>query len=177
MEDQLKERQKEIDIEKQQKVQLELILEKMQQKLVVGGKALEETEKERAKQVRDIQLALEKQKQKEHELFEEKKQKEEEVLMVEKQYKSAQEEIEENRKIIKQLRERYKAALEEIEDIKKENQNQDEDNLITIRNQSSEIEFFKELVKNLLKPEELSQIKAKSTHMEEGWKIPPFVLK
>jgi hypothetical protein len=118
MEDQLKERQKEVEIEKQQKAQLELILEKMQQKLVVGGKALEETEKEKAKQIRDIQLKLEKQKQIEQELFEEKKKKEEEMLMVEKQYKSAQEEIEDNRKIIKQLRERYTAALQEISDIK-----------------------------------------------------------
>ena len=59
---------------------------------------------------------------------------------------------------------KYKAALEEIEDIKKENQSQDEDSLITTRSQASEREFFKELVKILLKPEEISRIKAKSSH-------------
>lgn len=60
----------------------------MEHKLVVGGKALEEKEKDKAKEIRKFQLELEKQKQVEKQLFEEKKQKEEEVLMVEHQYKS-----------------------------------------------------------------------------------------
>lgn len=178
IEDQLKERQKEIEIEKQQKAQLEQILNKMQQKLVIGGQALEEKEKEKAAEVRRMQLEIEQQRQKEKELFEEKQRQEEEMLMVEKQYKSLQDEVEGNRNVIKELRSRYKSALQEIEDLKRENQDANEDNLITIREQESEIEFYQKLVKNLLKPEELAQIKAKSSHNEDGgWKIPPFVLK
>jgi len=177
IEDKLKEQQKEVEIEKQQKAQLENILSKMQQKLVVGGKALEEKEKDRAKEVREMQLKLEKQKQVEKQLFKQKQQQEEEKLMVEQQYHDLQEEVDDNRKIIKELRNRYKAALSEIDDIKKENQDNNEDNLITIRDQGSEIEFYQKLVKNLLKPEEVSQIKAKSKQLEDGWSIPPFVLK
>jgi myosin heavy subunit len=177
IEDKLKEQQKEVEIEKQQKAQLENILQKMQQKLVIGGKALEETEKERAKQVREMQLKLEKQKKIEQELFQQKKEQEEEKLMVERQYKDLQEEVDENRKIIKELRMRYVAAIQEIEDIKKENQDNNEDNLITIREQASEIEFYQKLVKNLLKPEEVVQIKARSKHYDDGWTVPPFVLK
>lgn len=99
----------------------------MEQKLVIGGQALEDKEKDKAKEIRMYQLELEKQKQVEQKLFEENKKKEEEVLMVEHQYKSIksllfillldlQDEVDENRKIIKQLRNRYKGALQEIED-------------------------------------------------------------
>ena len=176
-EEKLQERQKEIEIEKQQKNQLEKLLGKMQQKLVVGGKALEEKEKDRAKEVREMQLKLEKQRQKEVQLFEETKKKEEEMIMVERQYQDLQEEVVENRKIIKELRTRYKAALQEIEDSRKENQDGNEENLITIREQASEIDFYEKLVKNLLKPEEVQQVRVKSKHEENGWKIAPFVLK
>lgn len=177
IEDQLKEQQKEVEIEKQQKKQLENLLSQMQQKLVFGGKALEEKEKIRAKEVREIQLKLEKQKQKEHELFEENKKQEEEMLMKEQQYLDLQEEVNANRNILKELRSRYKAALQEIQDLKNENQDVNEDNLVTIRDQAGEIEFYQKLVKNLLKPEELSQVRARSQHLEDGWIVPPFVLK
>lgn len=177
IEDQLKEQQKEVEIEKEQKKQLEKLLSQMQQKLVVGGKALEEKEKIRAKEVREIQLKLEKQKQKEKELFEENKKQEEEMLMKEQQYLDLQEEVNANRNILKELRTRYKAALQEIQDLKNENQDVNEDNLVTIREQAGEIEFYQKLVKNLLKPEELSQIRARSQHLEDGWIVPPFVLK
>lgn len=149
----------------------------MQKKLVFGGKALEEKEKLRAKEIREMQLKIEEQQQKEKELFEETQRKKEEMLMAERQYKDLQEEVLENRKIIKELRTRYKAALQEIEDIRLENQDVNEENLITIRDQASEIEFFEKLIKNLLKPEEISLIRAKSKHQESGWKIAPFILK
>lgn len=42
--------------------------------------------------------------------MEDKRKKEEEVLLVEKQYKNLQEEVEDMRTIIKKLREKYKAA-------------------------------------------------------------------
>lgn len=47
-----------------------------------------------------------------------------------------------------------------------------------IREQKSEIEFYQKLVKNLLKQEEIDQIRARSQNLEDsGWQIPPFVLK
>jgi len=177
MEDQLKEQQKAVEIEKRQKAQLENLLSKMQQKLVVGGKALEEKEKIRAKELREMQLKIDEQQHKEKVLFEETKKKEEEMLMAERKYEDLQEEVDDNRKIIKELRARYKAALQEIDDIRKENQDGNEENLVTIREQANEIDFYQKLVKNLLKPNEVSMIKAKSKNTDNGWKIAPFILK
>jgi flagellin-specific chaperone FliS len=50
-------------------------------------------------------------------LLEEKRKKEEEMLLVEKNYKNLQEEVDELRVIIRQLREKYKQAQIEIQDL------------------------------------------------------------
>ena len=47
----------------------------------------------------------------------------EEKLFYEKQYNDIQEEVEENREVIKELRKRYKGALNEIKDLEYENEN------------------------------------------------------
>ena len=74
------------------------ILEKCS-KISVGGEDLEKQRK-KSREVRDMQLALE---NKRARIVWGKVQNKEEILTVEKQCKSAQEEIEENRKIFKQL--------------------------------------------------------------------------
>lgn len=43
------------------------------------------------------------------------------MLLVERQYKNLQEEVDDMRNIIKKLREKYKAAQTEIEDLQREN--------------------------------------------------------
>ena len=55
------------------------------------------------------------------------------MLLVEKNYKSLQEEVDELREIIKKLREKYKSAQIEIEDLQHESQFNKEDLLETIR--------------------------------------------
>ena len=57
-----------------------------------------------------MQLQLRNQKKKEKQLLEEKRQKEEDLLLVEKHYKSLQDEVEDMRSIIKKLREKYRAS-------------------------------------------------------------------
>ena len=47
--------------------------------------------------------------------------KEEDLLLVEKHYKSLQDEVDDMRGIIKKFRVKYRAAENEIEDIKREN--------------------------------------------------------
>jgi hypothetical protein len=54
-------------------------------------------------------------------LLEEKRKKEEDLLLVEKHYKSLQDEVEDMRNIIKKLRDKYRAAQIEIEDLEREN--------------------------------------------------------
>ena len=52
----------------------------------------------------------------------EKQKKDEEMLMVEKQYKSLQEEVDEQRQVIKQLRVKYQQASSEVKDLEHEHQ-------------------------------------------------------
>jgi hypothetical protein len=53
-------------------------------------------------------------------LLKEKMKKEEEMLTVTKNYKSLQEEVDEQREVIKQLRLKYKQATEEVKDLEHE---------------------------------------------------------
>jgi len=57
-----------------------------------------------------MQLQLRNQKKKEKQLQEDKRKKEEDLLLVEKHYKSLQDEVEDMRNIIKKLREKYRAS-------------------------------------------------------------------
>lgn len=58
----------------------------MENKLVHGGEALEEKEREKQRAYREFQLKIRKQKKKEKKLLEEKKKQEEDMLMAEKHY-------------------------------------------------------------------------------------------
>lgn len=71
------------------------MLKDIEAKLVTGGHALEEKEREQAQKYRDFQIKLKQQKKKEKQLLIDKKKKEEDLLLVEKSYKSLQEEVEE----------------------------------------------------------------------------------
>jgi hypothetical protein len=86
------------------------MLKDLEKQMVQGGQALEEKEREAAQKYREMQLKLKKQKKKEKQLLKEKMKKEEEMLNVEKNYKSLQEEVDEQREVIKQFRIKYKQA-------------------------------------------------------------------
>ena len=104
--------------------------------------------------------------------------KEEEVLLVEKQYKSLQEEVDELRNIAKTLRQRYKAAQIEIEDLQRENQYNKEELLDTIRENEKDLKFANNVIKIAMSNQELEKIKAKS-HWDENkgeWRVPLFYL-
>ena len=80
----------------------------MEDQLVTGGQALEDKDKEYAKEQRRLQLELEEEQKKQAELLAEKQRAEEEMLEKDKQYNSLQEEVEAQRKIIKRLRQKYR---------------------------------------------------------------------
>ena len=73
--------------EQDQKKKLETVLADLQTKLVTGGNALAEKEKEQAEKYRKFQKKLKAQKQREEQLLKEKLLKEEEVLLVQQTYK------------------------------------------------------------------------------------------
>lgn len=106
-----------------------------------------------------------------------KKKKEEDLLLVEKSYKSLQEEVEEQRKVIDILRTKYKQASSEVKDIEHEHQIQKEQLLDSIRDQDLDLKFFKKVTKMLLKDEEIAKLRLKSQYEDDDWIVPAFLLK
>jgi kinesin family protein 3/17 len=151
----------------------------MEERLVVGGNALEEREKQQAQIQRKWQLELEVEKKKQQELLEEKQRQEDALLEKEKHYNNLQEEVEDCRKIIKKLKQKNKVQAQELKDFHKENIEKNEELLDTVREQSKEIDFLNQLVSYLLNEEQLFKIKEKTNWNEEQqkWKLPPFQLK
>lgn len=101
-------------MEQKEKNQLEMMINQMEQKLVSGGNALEEKEREAAQKYRDFQKKLKKQRKKQQELEDERKRKEDELINVQKQYQNLEDEVDDNRKVIKLLKSKYQDALNEI---------------------------------------------------------------
>lgn len=151
----------------------------MEERLVIGGNALEEKEKEQAQAQRKWQLELEVEKKKQQELLEEKARQEEELLQKEHHYNNLQEEVEDCRKIIKKLKQKNKVLTQELKDIENENVEKNEELLDTVREQGKEINFLNQVVSYLLTEEQLFKIKEKTNWSEENqkWKLPPFQIK
>lgn len=72
--------------------------------------------------------------------------KEEQMILVEKDYKSLQEEVDEQWKLMKILWTKYKEAVDEIKDLSNEHFKEKEFLLETIRDLEKDSEFFKTLV-------------------------------
>lgn len=146
----------------------------MEKKLVQRDHGLDDKERNKAKKLRKVQLALKKQKEQQQILMEQKLKEEEEKLFYEKQYKSQQEQFEENSKILNELRIRYKGALQEIKDLEEEHQNDHADLVNTVRDQQHELMLMKGMLKMILKDYEIDKIRHRSSFDEEKqeWDIP-----
>lgn len=81
--------------------------------------------------------------------------------------------------IIKKLKLKYDQALNEIKDLQSENVGEKEDLMIQLRQQEYDVKFYKSLVQNVMKDNEIAKLKAKSV-WDDGindWVIPAFLLK
>lgn len=101
------------------------------------------------------------------------------MILVEQNYKDAQEEAENLRDLVAKLRKKYKAALEEIQDLDKEHESQREDLFETIRQQEKELKLLNKINDIMLTPQEFYKIKSKSKYNEDKatWKVPMFIVK
>ena len=155
LERELREREEEVQAHAAEKQNLQKLIEQLEHKVVFGGHALEEKEREEAKKERELKLRLKRQKKKEKALISEKLRKEEEILMVSKHYQSLQEEVEDMREVMDKLRERYRSSLNEIRDLQEEHERGREDVLETIREQEREAMLQAEILGKVFYPEEL----------------------
>jgi septal ring factor EnvC (AmiA/AmiB activator) len=109
----------------------------------------------------------------------EKEQQEADLLEKEKHYNNLQEEVEDCRKIVKKLKQKNKTYQNELKDINRENLDQNQELIGTVREQSKELDFLSQLVSYLVTDEHMYKIKEKTDFDEETgkWKLVPFQLK
>jgi len=94
-------------------------------------------------------------------------------------YNSLQEEVEEQRKIIKKLRQKYKQAESELSAVTRDQDDARLDLTDTIREQEKDLDFLNAIVSMMLKEGEMYRLKEKIEYdFEVGkWKVPPFLIK
>ena len=175
---QLKEKEKEFISEVEQRAKMEEMITKLEEQLVVGGREIEEREKEQARKQREMQEQLRKQRQKEKRLLEEQQKKEAEIQEVEHNYLSVQEELLMKNKAVEDLSGKYQAAKAEIEDLHKEHQGEKETLLDTIREQTQELELYRRIIDIMMSEGELDKVKSKATWDDElnTWNVPLFLV-
>ena len=168
----------ELEEENTDKVYLESMIKEIETKLVVGGEEMDIAEKERLKAQRQYRKKLKIQKKKEKRLIEEKKKKEEEIMDIEKRYMNAQEELEDLRKHVKELRVKYKNSMIEIKNLNHEFEDEKENLYEDLREQTVENDFLIGLLEIALPIQQLEAVKQKSTFddINKKWIIPEFTV-
>ena len=116
----LQAKEEKLRIEAREKENLEALIRDMEKKLVNGGQALEEKEKEQSKVYREYQKKLKIERKKQKQLLQENRKKEEVFMQVESGYKDLQEQVNDQKVMIEKLKVKYQAALQEIKDVEKE---------------------------------------------------------
>ena len=116
----LQAKEEKLRIEAREKENLEALIRDMEKKLVNGGQALEEKEKEQNKVYREYQKKLKIERKKQKQLLQENRKKEEVFMQVESGYKDLQEQVNDQKVMIEKLKVKYQAALQEIKDVEKE---------------------------------------------------------
>jgi len=182
-ENQLKAKEDEINDERKKREELENRLAMMQQQLVVGGEKNEKSssggDSEETKKYQQMLRKLKNQNKQQGELLRQKEAKEEELLEAERKYTSMQEEVDEQRKIIKRLKKKLKDANSEIKDLDREHELNKEDLLDTIRLLERDIKINNAIMAYLLSPEELEKIRAKARWHDDRneFMVPPFIVR
>ena len=150
----------------QQKTQINRMMSEIKTQLIKGGEGLDKAEQERLKAQKIYQKMLKKQKNKEKKLLEDTKKKEEEVILKGKEYENIQEELEDLRKISKQLKIKCKAASAEITDINHDFEQEKSEVLEHYRQKIIEQEFLNAVVLNIIPNSEIRNIKSKAKYDE-----------
>eukprot|EP00743_Colponemidia_sp_Colp-15_P004966 GILK01005352.1.p1 GENE.GILK01005352.1~~GILK01005352.1.p1 ORF type:complete len:757 (+),score=167.02 GILK01005352.1:248-2272(+) len=177
----LQKQQEQLQQEREERERLQSMLASLEEKLVVGGGNDDHRAEEEAKRIKDyreFQLKLKKQKKREKKLKELKQKQEEEMLMVEKQYHSLQEEVEEKTKFLQKLRHRYKAAKSEIRDLQQEFEEERETLLDSIRDTSKQLRLYQQIVSKIINRKDVEKIIKGAAFDEERnqWKLPAFMV-
>jgi kinesin family member 3B len=138
-------------------------LQKLEKKVISGGKVMDKAAKQE-RELREAQLKIEEQKRQEMLLARELADKEDSNMLLEEQFSTLQEEVDDKTRKLKKLWAKHKAASTEIEDLKTEFQTEKEDMLDTIRELTRQLKLKHVLLSHFVPLDEAGALEARATY-------------
>lgn len=147
-------------------------LEALEHKLISGGRVLDKAAK-RERKLREAQSRIEKQKQQELQLARELAEKEDSDMLLEKQYTSLQEVVDDKTRKLKKLWAKYNAATTEIADLAVEFQAEKEDMLDTVRELSRQLKLKHLFLRHFVPLDEAQNLEKRACYDadRDAWQI------
>ena len=145
---------------------------------MLGVEKINENEKRKFKEYREVQLKQREEKNKKKQLLDAKKKEDEDLLTKDKQYNDIQTELSDKKRIILKLNEKIKFLGSEISDLKYENERDKDDMMVSIKEITKENKLYHGILKMMLTETEIKKIIDFSSWKDdnEEWKIYPFSL-
>jgi len=171
----LKEKEEEIQNERKRREEIESKLKDIEQQMFKGGDQKgDQSQKEKYQEMAE---RLQEQEKIHAAIIQDRNKKEEEALLIEKKYGNLQEEVLEQRQLIKELRKKYNQAQQEIKDLQHEYELEKEDMLDNIRILATEVKMNNCILKFLLTPTQLSSIRGQLVWRDDlsDFVVPPHM--
>lgn len=104
---------------------------------------------------------------------------EEDMMLVEKNYQTLQEEVDDMRKLIKKFRIKYKQAVNEIKDLNAEHNKEKQDLFETLQEYEKENLLYRDIFRTLITDKEINKVLTKCEYDADNkkWSIPMFIIK
>ncbi|ETL89582.1 hypothetical protein L917_11509 [Phytophthora nicotianae] len=147
-------------------------LEALEHKLISGGRVLDKAAKQE-RQLREAQARVEAQKRQELQLARELAEKEDSNMLLEEQYTTLQEAVDDKTRKLKKLWAKHKAATTEIEDLKVEFQAEKEDMLDTVRELTRQLKLKHLLLNHFVPLDEAQSLEKRARYDadHDAWQV------
>ncbi|POM61293.1 Kinesin-like protein [Phytophthora palmivora] len=147
-------------------------LEALEHKLISGGRVLDKAAKQE-RQLREAQARVEAQKRQELQLAQELAEKEDSNMLLEEQYATLQEAVDDKTRKLKKLWAKHKAATTEIEDLKAEFQAEKEDMLDTVRELTRQLKLKYLLLSHFVPLDEAQSLEKRARYDadHDAWQV------
>jgi hypothetical protein len=148
-------------------------LKKMEDKLLMGTKVMEQAMKQE-KEFANVRKELDEKREKERKLAEDLAKKEETNILIEKKFSSQQEEIEDKKKKLQKLYQKYQSSknelVEQVEEFNRERENYQEQ----IREISRQIKLKNLILENFVPQDEVLKVQGRATWSDDidDWILP-----
>ncbi|KAF4317780.1 hypothetical protein BBO99_00007807 [Phytophthora kernoviae] len=147
-------------------------LQDLEHKLISGGRVLDKAAKQE-RQLREAQAHVEAQKRQEMQLAQELAEKEDSNMLLEEQYATLQESVDDKTRKLKKLWAKHKAATTEIEDLNAEFQAEKEDMLDTVRELTRHLKLKHLLLSHFVPLDEAQSLEKRARYDpdHDAWQV------